>query len=82
LINVSSLRGRVTVAAKISVRVMSGVVFMPFHWGDLYAPRNAANQITNDVFDPISKQPEYKACAVAIAKAIDFVGSLENTQPA
>jgi ferredoxin-nitrate reductase len=82
LINVSSLRGQVTVAAKISVRVMSGVVFMPFHWGDLYAPGNAANQITNDVFDPISKQPEYKACAVAIAKAIDFVGSLENAQPA
>jgi hypothetical protein len=44
---------------------------MPFHWGDLYAPGNAANQITNDVFDPVSKEPEYKACAVMFAKAVE-----------
>ncbi len=67
-IHVSSVRGKVTVAAKISSRVTAGVVFMPFHWGDLYAPGNAANQITNDAVDPVSKEPEYKACAVSIAK--------------
>ncbi len=77
MITVSSLRGQVTVVAKISSRLMPGVIFMPFHWGDLYAPGNAANQITNDVFDPISKEPEYKACAVAIAKATDVIASLE-----
>src|SRR5258706_663758 len=69
-IHVSSVPGKVTVAAKISSRVTPGIVFMPFHWGDLYAPGNAANQITNDAVDPISKEPEYKACAVAIAKAV------------
>jgi ferredoxin-nitrate reductase len=79
-IQVSSVRGRVTVAAKVSSRVMPGVVFMPFHWGDLYAPGNAANQITNDVIDPLSKEPEYKACAVAIKKTIDLIGSSENEQ--
>jgi len=68
LIQVSSPRGKVQVAAKVSTRVMPGMIFMPFHWGDLYAPGNAANQITNDVIDPISKEPEYKACAVAIEK--------------
>lgn len=67
-VRVISTRGQVTVTAKISSRLMPGVVFMPFHWGDLYAPGNAANQVTNDVVDPVSKEPEYKACAVAIAK--------------
>jgi ferredoxin-nitrate reductase len=69
-IHVSSARGKVTVMAKISERLAPGVVFMPFHWGDLYAPGNAANQLTNDAYDPISKQPEYKACAVSIARAV------------
>jgi ferredoxin-nitrate reductase len=68
LISVSSPRGKVQVAAKVSTRVMPGMIFMPFHWGDLYAPGNAANQITNDAIDPVSKEPEYKACAVAIEK--------------
>ncbi len=79
-IHVSSARGQVTVIAKVSSRVMPGVVFMPFHWGDLYAPGNAANQITNDVIDPMSKEPEYKACAVMIAKAIDLSSSSEVGQ--
>jgi anaerobic selenocysteine-containing dehydrogenase len=64
------VRGKVQVAAKVSTRVMPGMIFMPFHWGDLYAPGNAANQITNDAIDPISKEPEYKACAVAIGKVV------------
>jgi anaerobic selenocysteine-containing dehydrogenase len=75
MVQVSSTRGQVTITAKISSRLMQGVVFMPFHWGDLYAPGNAANLITNDVVDPVSKEPEYKACAVAIAKTVDSLGS-------
>lgn len=75
MVHVSSARGQVTVSVKISSRLMEGVVFMPFHWGDLYAPGNAANLITNDVVDPVSKEPEYKACAVAIAKAMDPIGN-------
>lgn len=70
LISVSSLRGNVKVAAKVSTRVMPGMIFMPFHWGDLYAPGNAANRLTSDALDPISKEPEYKACAVAIGKSV------------
>lgn len=82
MITVSSARGQATVVAKISSRLMQGVVFMPFHWGDLYAPGNAANQITNDVFDPLSKQPEFKACAVSIVKATDALASLAAHTPA
>lgn len=68
LISVSSPRGNVKVAAKVSTRVMPGIIFMPFHWGDLYAPGNAANCLTSDALDPISKEPEYKACAVSVGK--------------
>lgn len=78
MITVTSARGQATVVAKISSRLMQGVVFMPFHWGDLYAPGNAANQITNDVFDPISKEPEYKACAVTFAKATQASASVKH----
>lgn len=67
-INVSSARGSVVVTAKVSQRLKPGVVFMPFHWGDLFAPGQAANQLTNDAFDPFSKQPELKACAVSVAR--------------
>ena len=68
-VTVESLRGRVTVQAKLTDNIRQGVVFMPFHWGDMFAPGVAANHITNDALDPISKEPEYKACAVRIAKA-------------
>jgi len=80
MVCVASVRGKVTVMAKVSSRMMPGVVFMPFHWGDLYAPGNATNLITNDVFDPLSKEPEYKACAVSIVRVVDLVTSAENLQ--
>lgn len=67
---VRSKRGAITVEAKITDRLNRGVVFMPFHWGDLFAPGQATNFLTSDAFDPISKEPEYKACAVSVAKAV------------
>src|SRR5258708_40090404 len=64
---VESPRGKATVQAKISPKIREGVVFMPFHWGDLAAPGGAANYLTNDALDPVSKEPEFKACAVRIS---------------
>jgi anaerobic selenocysteine-containing dehydrogenase len=66
---VESVRGRVTVESKINDSLRPGVVFMPFHWGDMFSPGVAANDLTNDALDPISKEPEYKVCAVKIMKA-------------
>jgi ferredoxin-nitrate reductase len=66
---VESARGCAAVQVKLSDRIRAGVVFMPFHWGDLFAPNAAANRLTNDALDPISKEPEYKICAVRITKA-------------
>jgi ferredoxin-nitrate reductase len=71
MVTVDSLRGRVTVQAKITDTMRPGVAFMPFHWGDRFALGVAANDITNDALDPISKEPEYKACAVRIAKMVE-----------
>jgi assimilatory nitrate reductase catalytic subunit len=38
---------------------------MPFHWpGDAMA-----NAVTNDATDPVSGMPEFKVCAVSVARA-------------
>ncbi len=59
---VSSRRGRID---RVRVRVTSIVgpaqVFMPFH----FAEANA-NNLTLDVSDPISREPNFKQCAVRI----------------
>lgn len=68
-VTVESVRGQAAVQVKLSTKIRPGIVFMPFHWGDLFAPNVAANRLTNDVLDPISKEPEYKACAVRVLKA-------------
>ena len=70
-VTVESLRGRATVQVKLSDKLRAGVIFMPFHWGDMFAPETAANYITTDALDPISKEPEYKACAVRLKKVVE-----------
>jgi ferredoxin-nitrate reductase len=67
---VESVRGGVTVTIKVSAGLRSGVAFMPFHWGEMFAPGQAANRLTTEAYDPISKQPEVKACAVRITKLV------------
>jgi ferredoxin-nitrate reductase len=44
------------------------MVFLPFHWGDLYAPENAANYLTISAIGRVAKQPELKFCAVNLEK--------------
>jgi ferredoxin-nitrate reductase len=68
-IEVESPRGQIKVNARLTDRVQRGVVFLPFHWGDLNTSRGAMNNLTNDAFDPVSKEPELKACAVRIRVA-------------
>lgn len=63
-VRVSSRRGTVVLRATVTTRTTPGVVFIPFHFREA-----AANILTNDVLDPMAKIPEYKACAVRIAKA-------------
>jgi ferredoxin-nitrate reductase len=67
-IQLSSRRGTIQVPVRITNGVSPGTVFLPFHWGDLYAPENAANYLTISALGRVAKQPELKFCAVNIEK--------------
>jgi ferredoxin-nitrate reductase len=67
-VQVSSRRGTIRIRAKLTEAVAPGTVFLPFHWGDLFAPENAVNYLTISATDPISRQPELKYCAVALER--------------
>lgn len=62
-----SRRGRAVLPAVVTNRVQPGSCFAPFHWNDLFARDVCVNAVTNDAVDPVSRQPEFKACAVALA---------------
>ncbi len=62
-VKVSSRRGEIQIKTKISRKVNRGTVFIPFHFAEA-----AANILTNPVYDPVAKIPEYKACAVKVEK--------------
>ncbi|MDH6143450.1 sulfite reductase (NADPH) flavoprotein alpha-component [Kitasatospora sp. GP30] len=65
-IEVVSRRGRAVLPAVVTDRVRPGNCFAPFHWNDLFGEYLSINAVTNDAIDPISFQPEYKVCAVAM----------------
>jgi assimilatory nitrate reductase catalytic subunit len=62
---VRSRRGELTLKASVVTTIRPDTIFIPYHWPG----RKAANQLTIAAQDPISKIPEYKVCAVRIAKA-------------
>ncbi len=68
LLQISSRRGTIQLPAKVSDNVPEGMVFVPFHWGDLYAPNNSANLLTISAIGRVAKQPELKFCAVNLEK--------------
>jgi len=61
----------------MTVQTVAGIrpdtVFAPFHWG---GPGNA-NRLTNPALDEYSRMPEFKVCAVAVAR-VDVAGSAEE----
>ena len=63
-----SRRGRAVLPALVSGRVQPSCLFAPFHWNDVFGDDLAINQITGAAVDEISLQPEYKICAVALAR--------------
>jgi ferredoxin-nitrate reductase len=67
LVEVSSRRGNVRVKAKISEQIKRGVCFLPMHWGKiLNNDLNRANNLTNNLVDPVSKEPDFKFSAVQV----------------
>ncbi len=69
LVVVTSRRGEVRVKAKISAAIKKGVVFLPMHWGKILGnDLNRANNVTSDLVDPVSKEPDFKFCAAKVEK--------------
>jgi len=67
LVKVVNKRGEVRVKAKFSPEIKKGVVFLPMHWGKiLNNDLNRANNLTNNLIDPISKEPDFKFAAVQV----------------
>ncbi len=62
-----SRRGEMYLPVKVTRAIRPDTVFVPYHWGG----RQAANNLTIRAYDPISRIPEYKVCAVAIERAPD-----------
>jgi ferredoxin-nitrate reductase len=66
---IKSRRGEVQVKVKVNLDIRDGVVFLPMHWGKvLNNDFGRANNITNDLVDPVSKEPDFKYCAVQVEK--------------
>ena len=49
------------IAVRVTSVVREGEVFVPFHYDEW-----CANRLTFDQFDPISREPNYKQCAVRV----------------
>jgi predicted molibdopterin-dependent oxidoreductase YjgC len=60
-VKVSSRRGELVAKVQLTRRCPRRVVFIPFHFR-----RAAANLLTIDALDAVSKIPQYKVCAVKI----------------
>ena len=65
-VEIRSRRGRAVLPAVVSDRVQLGNCFAPFHWNDVFGEQLAINAVTSDAIDPISLQPAFKFCAVAL----------------
>jgi assimilatory nitrate reductase catalytic subunit len=64
-VDVISRRGRVRgVELRLTEITAPGQVFMPFHFFG-----TNVNEVTQDAFDPISREPNYKQCAVSVARS-------------
>jgi ferredoxin-nitrate reductase len=65
-VEVRSRRGKARFPAKITKAITPGTVFVPMHWGALWADGAEANALTHPESCPDSLQPELKACAVQL----------------
>lgn len=58
-VTLRSRRGEMTATAYLAPTVQPGQVFVPMHYPEV-------NRLTHPSFDPHSRQPNYKACAITI----------------
>ncbi|CAB1369635.1 nitrate reductase [Denitratisoma oestradiolicum] len=68
LVRVANPRGSFVAKARASEAMAPGQVFMPMHWGGRFMAGAGVNGVTLPRFDPLSRQPELKHCAVTLEK--------------
>src|SRR5437763_699878 len=76
-IRVASRRGELTGHACVTEAVRPGAVFVPF----VKLEESAANFLTNSAFDPSSKIPEYKVCAVRVERVPEEASAGRHSPP-
>jgi anaerobic selenocysteine-containing dehydrogenase len=65
-VDVVSRRGLIrNLELRLTETVGPGQVFVPFHW-----PEANANQATQSAYDPVSREPNYKQCAVRVEPSL------------
>jgi ferredoxin-nitrate reductase len=65
-VEVRSRRGAGRFPAKVTKAIAPATLFVPMHWGFLWADSAEANALTHPESCPDSLQPELKACAVRV----------------
>jgi anaerobic selenocysteine-containing dehydrogenase len=65
---ITSRRGKAVAQCRVSDTIRAGACFLPFHWGRDFGFYKSANNLTLSGRDPISHQPELKACAVRLRR--------------
>jgi ferredoxin-nitrate reductase len=70
-VEVRSRRSKSRFPAKVTEAIAPATVFVPMHWGALWADQAEANALTHPESDPDSLQPELKACAVQLVPVAD-----------
>lgn len=69
IVVIKNTRGDVRAKAKVTTDIKKGVVFLPMHFGKtLNNDFGRANNLTNNLIDPKSKEPDFKFCAVQVEK--------------
>jgi sulfite reductase (NADPH) flavoprotein alpha-component len=81
-VEIRSRRGIAILPAAVADRVQPGTCFAPFHWNDVFGDDLAINAVTSDATDPISLQPDFKFCAVFLARLSGpSVSAQESARP-
>jgi ferredoxin-nitrate reductase len=71
VMQVRTARGEIRLAAKVTTDIRQGTVFVPMHWGRLLGGESGwLNRTTNPTFDPVSKEPDLKFSACAVAAVV------------
>jgi anaerobic selenocysteine-containing dehydrogenase len=60
-LRIASQRGELRARAFVTPTVQQGQVFLPMHYHE-------TNRLTDAIFDPYSRQPAYKSCAVKLVR--------------